>query len=121
MVTPRVSIIVPTLNEADNLPSLAARVAAAMAGRSYELLILDDSSRDATPAVCAALAAAYPLRLITRAPKDGLSGAVLQGLREAAGEYLVVMDADLQHPPEKIPELLAPLATGESDFVVGSR
>jgi glycosyltransferase involved in cell wall biosynthesis len=118
---PLVSIVVPALNEAENLPELARRVAAAMRGRRYELLIVDDSSRDATPDVCAALARQYPLRLITRAPRDGLSGAVLQGLRESAGDYLVVMDADLQHPPEKIPDLLAPLENNTADFAVGSR
>jgi dolichol-phosphate mannosyltransferase len=121
MTAPSVSIIVPTLNEAENLPALSGRVHAAMAGRAYELLIVDDSSADGTAAVCAELSRKFVLRLIVRTPKDGLSGAVLEGLRAARGEFLVVMDADLQHPPEKIPELLAPLERGESDFVVGSR
>src|SRR5262249_25617465 len=65
-----------------------------------------------------------PLRLIVReVPKDGLGGAVLHGIAQSRGKYLVVMDADLQHPPEKLPELLAPLEneTDETDFVLGSR
>lgn len=64
----------------------------------------------------------YPLRLVTRAiPKDGLSGAVLHGIAHAHGRHLVVMDGDLQHPPEKIPELLAVIETGRAEFALGSR
>ncbi len=117
-----ISLIIPTLNEAENLPVLVPRIAAALAGRSYEILIVDDNSRDATPAVCAELAANYPVRLLIRTqPKDGLSGAVLYGIAQANGEKLIVMDADLQHPPERLPDLLAPLEAGQSDFVLGSR
>lgn len=118
----QISLIIPTLNEAENLPILVPRIAAALAGRSYEILIVDDNSQDQTPTVCAQLAATYPVRLITRTtPKDGLSGAVLCGMSEACGTLLVVMDADLQHPPEKLPELLAPLDSDQVDFVLGSR
>jgi dolichol-phosphate mannosyltransferase len=136
-----VSIIVPTLNEAGNLPLLVPRIDAAMAGRAYEVLIVDDSSADGTAEVCAQLAERYPLRLIVRQPsKEGLSGAVLEGMKQARGAVLVVMDADLQHPPEKIPELVAAVEGGRqgdretrgqggiggqgdegADFVIGSR
>jgi len=117
-----ISLIIPALNEAENLPILIPRIAAALAGRSYEILIVDDNSPDATPAVCAELARCYPVRLITRpVPKDGLSGAVLRGMAEATGATLVVMDADLQHPPEKLRELLDPLDSDQADFVLGSR
>jgi dolichol-phosphate mannosyltransferase len=117
-----ISVIVPTINEADNLPELAARLNTALSGRSYELLIIDDASTDQTPAVCAQLSQDYPLRLIVRhQPRNGLSGAVLEGLSQASGELLVVMDADLQHPPEKVPELLAVLEENRGDFALGSR
>lgn len=117
-----ISLVVPTLNEAANLPTLAEQVHAALGGRAYELLIVDDNSRDDTPAVCAALSERFPLRLITRTkPTNGLSGAVLHGMAEARGEVLAVMDADLQHPPAKLPELIAPLEAQEADFVIGSR
>jgi dolichol-phosphate mannosyltransferase len=119
---PEISVIVPTLNEAPNLPVLAARVQAALEGRRYELLIVDDNSTDGTAETCAELEVKYPLKLIRRAqPHAGLSGAVLEGMSKARGEFLVVMDGDLQHPPERLPELLAPLAGGEADFVIGSR
>jgi dolichol-phosphate mannosyltransferase len=120
-MNPCVSIVVPALNEAANLPILVGQIAQAMKGWAYEIVVADDSSGDGTVEVCGELSRRFPLRLIVRRPKDGLSGAVLQGLREARGELLVVMDADLQHPPEKIPELLRPLVAGEADFVVGSR
>lgn len=117
-----ISIIVPTLNEAENIPLLIPRVAAAMAGRAWELLIVDDNSHDATPQVCAELAQQYPLRLLVREkPRHGLSGAVLHGFAHAAGDVLVCMDADLQHPPEKIPELVDTVTRLGADFALGSR
>jgi dolichol-phosphate mannosyltransferase len=118
-----VSVIVPTLNEAENLPHLARRIRKALAGRSYELIIVDDDSTDGTATVCQELAARHhPIRLIVRhASTDGLGGAVLHGMAVARGNALVVMDADLQHPPEAIPYLLGPLRSGDADFVLGSR
>jgi dolichol-phosphate mannosyltransferase len=118
---PLVSVIVPTLNEAANLPLLVPRVAAALAGVAYEILIMDDGSADDTPAVCQRLTVDYPLRLVIRdSPRNGLSGAVLQGMTMARGEILVVMDADLQHPPERLVALLEALKEG-ADFALGSR
>ncbi len=116
------SVIVPVLREAENLPELARRVHEALKGRDYELLIVDDNSQDGTDRVCAELAKTYPLRLVVRTiPKDGLSGAVLHGIALARGQSFVVMDGDLQHPPEKIPDLLAVIETGRAEFALGSR
>ncbi len=121
-VKPEISLIVPTINESENLPILLKRVAAALAGRKFEVIIVDDNSKDRTPEVCAELAKTYPLTLMVRTtPTNGLSGAVLHGMARAQGTYFCVMDADLQHPPEKLPELVAPLISGQGDFVVGSR
>jgi dolichol-phosphate mannosyltransferase len=118
---PLTSIIVPALNEAANIPLLLPRLAAAMGERDYEVLIVDDASRDRTPEVCAELAKTYPLRLLVRHdPKHGLSGAVLHGIAESRGQTIVVMDADLQHPPERVPALLEAL-DGGADFALGSR
>jgi dolichol-phosphate mannosyltransferase len=117
-----VSVIIPTINEAANLPELLRRIDAALGDIDYEVIVVDDNSKDDTPAVCAELAKTYPLTLLVRTtPRNGLSGAVLHGMEQAHGEYFCVMDADLQHPPEKLPELLAPLRAGEADFVIGSR
>jgi dolichol-phosphate mannosyltransferase len=119
---PAISIVVPALNEAANLPTLVRRIAASMTGRAYEIVIVDDNSRDATPEVCLELARDHPVELFVRTnPVNGLGGAVLHGFGVARGDIFVVMDADLQHPPEKLPELIAPIERGEADFVLGSR
>jgi dolichol-phosphate mannosyltransferase len=117
-----ISLVIPTLNEAANLTPLAERIDVALRGRRYEILVVDDNSRDNTSQVCHELSHRFPLRLIVRLqPKDGLSGAVLHGMSQARGQILVVMDADLQHPPEKLPDVVWPLVRGEADFVIGSR
>ena len=116
-----VSVIVPTLNESANLPLLVPQIAAALAGKTYEILFVDDDSKDQTPAVCAELAQKYPVQLLVRKnPCYGLSGAVLHGIAAARGSTLLIMDADLQHPPERIPALLQALDSG-ADFALGSR
>jgi dolichol-phosphate mannosyltransferase len=118
----QVSIVVPALNEAGNLRQLVERLDRAMGNARYEILIVDDNSRDGTDELCIELQRTYPLRLLIRPePTNGLSGAVLHGLSRAHGEYLVVMDADLQHPPEQVPDVLAPLMHGDAEFVLGSR
>lgn len=123
MTSPAVSIIAPALCEAANIPILARRVAAALSGRAYELIIVDDDSRDGTVEVCDALVAeGLPVHLIVRRDRcEGLSGAVLTGLRAARGETLVVLDADLQHPPERIPALLRAIEEDGVEFALGSR
>ena len=97
-----VSVIVPTYCEAENLPTLVPRISEALkgAGMCGEILVVDDNSPDGTEQVCIGLAAEYPLRLIVRRTERGLSSAVIDGMRQAQGAVLVVVDADLSHPPE---------------------
>ncbi len=118
---PDLTIVVPTFREAASLPHLIDRVARLrdQNGLGIELLVVDDNSRDGTEGVLAARSEPW-VRLIVRTEERGLSGAVLRGLDEARGEILVVMDADLSHPPEVVPQMLRALDSG-SDFVVGSR
>ena len=103
------SIVVPTYMEADNLPALARRIDDVLSagGHDYELLIADDHSSDATASVCEALCDKYPLRLVlpTDRARD-LSLSVLDGISAANGDKILVMDADLSHPPEMIPAML---------------
>jgi dolichol-phosphate mannosyltransferase len=118
-----VTIIVPTFNEAPNVEPLVARIASATRGEDVRIIFVDDS-RDETPEVIADVAsrAELPVQLIHReSAVGGLSGAVVEGLRETRSDFAVVMDGDLQHPPEVIPALLDKLRTTSADVVVASR
>tara|TARA_R110002095_G_scaffold115506_4_gene100786 strand:- start:3663 stop:4775 length:1113 start_codon:yes stop_codon:yes gene_type:complete len=119
----QLTIIVPTYCEASNLISLIPRIGHTLkdSAISAEIIIVDDHSPDETADVCQTLSESFPVRLITRKNERGLSTAVIAGLDAASGEILLVMDADLSHPPEKIPELYAALKNQHADFVIGSR
>ena len=121
---PALSVIVPTRNEASNIEPLLARLQDALAGIDAEVLVVDDSD-DATPQIARQIAArsALPIRVHARPPgqrSGGLGGAVLVGFSEALAPVCVVMDADLQHPPELLGTLLGVSRTG-ADFVIASR
>src|SRR6266436_2299131 len=116
-----VSIIVPTLNEEENIVPLVAEITAC-AVPFREILFVDDHSTDATRDKIHALAASRPIRLIEQdGAGPGLATAIMLGARAARGEILLVMDADLSHPPDRIKDLVAPLFAGTADLVVGSR
>ena len=118
-----VSIVVPTFREAANIPRLVERVHACLSASSinWELVLVDDNSGDGSDSVVEALARTLPVRINIRRdlPRD-LSLSVLLGFRLARFERLVVLDADLSHPPERIVDLLAAL-DADCDMVVGSR
>lgn len=125
MDLPEVSLVVPAYNEAESLPILAGEIRAALAateaaGRSYEVLYVDDGSTDETPAVLGALARDDPrVRVIRQRRNSGLSAALDAGVRHARGAVVVTLDADLQNDPADIPHLLA-LLSGY-DVVCGVR
>lgn len=119
-----VSIVVPTYREVENLRLLVPRVAEALGGIpfEYEMVIVDDSSQDGTEECIATYRdQGFPVKLITRKGKRGLSSAVVRGFREARGSILVCMDADFSHPPEKIRELAMAFEDPSVDFALGSR
>ena len=122
---PQLTILVPTRNEEHNVGPLLAGLDAALADPSAQILIVDDSD-DATAAAVAEAAAGRtrPVLLLERPPgrrSGGLSGAVLAGARHARGEWILVMDADLQHPPEAAAGLAAAALRHDSDIVIGTR
>jgi dolichol-phosphate mannosyltransferase len=121
--SPRLSVVIPTRNEAENLDALWSRLSSTLAGVDAEVCFVDDSD-DVTPTRLAQLAGAHPeVRCLLRSGEEragGLSTAVVAGLHMARGEQVCVMDADLQHPPELIPAMLAAADSG-SDLVVASR
>ena len=118
---PVVSIVIPTLDEADNVDPLLEAVLAVPLPVEREVIIVDDRSRDGTAERVKAWEPRGPIRLLCGPGSRGLSGAVLHGAEAARGEVVVVMDADLSHPPEAIPALVAPVLEGACDMALGSR
>lgn len=112
--------MVPTYNEAATIPILAERLAVALSGRAWEIILVDDGSPDGTADIAAALAPRIPVRVVRRGRKAGLASAVVDGFAAASGDVLVVMDADLSHPPEAVPGLVDALAGG-AELAIGSR
>ena len=115
-------ILVPTYNEKDNLPILAA---ALLAYDSTEILVIDDASPDGTGRVADALATQHPgrVRVMHRAGPRGLGRSYLDGFRDAIAtdaDVVVQMDADLSHDPKFLPTMLAAIANG-AELVIGSR
>jgi dolichol-phosphate mannosyltransferase len=115
----KVSIIIPTYNERDNIEVVVKKLAESLKGLDYEIIVVDDNSPDGTAEVAEALSTSYPLRLIKRPTRLGLTSAIYDGFRASRSDYIVVMDADLQHPPELVPKLVEKLR--ECDVVIASR
>jgi len=120
-----ISVIIPTRNEAGNIKPLLSRIEQATRGIKTEVIFVDDSADDTTQ-VIRGLRDQFSVQvvLIARPPErraDGLGGAVVEGLRAARAPWACVMDADLQHPPELIPQILNHAKAAKADIVVGSR
>jgi dolichol-phosphate mannosyltransferase len=121
LLTLSVGIVVPTYREVENIPHLVDRFRALREQTAWniDLLFMDDSSKDGGEELVRAINLPW-VRMVVRTADRGLSQAVLDGLRRSPSDILVVMDADLSHPAEKIPELVQALDDG-ADFAVGSR
>ena len=116
-------VVLPTYNEADNLPGISTAILGALPGAT--LLVVDDGSPDGTGEIADRLAAGDDrIRVRHRAAKQGLGRAYLDGFGVALGAgatTVVQMDADWSHDPAALPGLIAPIASGEADLVIGSR
>lgn len=122
---PGVTVVVPTRNEATNVVELVARLDAALGDIPAEILFVDDSD-DETPEVISSIveSSAREVRLLHREigrRSGGLGGAVLAGYQVARGTHAVVIDGDLQHPPEVVPALLDALGRDDVDLAYGTR
>jgi dolichol-phosphate mannosyltransferase len=117
------ALVVPTYNERDRLPELVRAIFATYdaAGIEGELVIVDDNSPDGTGEVADELARSFPVKVVHRAGKLGLGTAVIEGFNAADAEFVGVIDADLSHPPDLVPRMLAALRDGRADLVIGSR
>ena len=117
-----VSVLVPAKDEEANLPRFMELAAVAFAGTgiSFEVIVVDDGSQDATWAVLGELVARYPfLRRVRHRHQQGIADALRSGYLQARGNILVFYPADLQYLPEDIPRLVQPILSGESDMVTG--
>jgi dolichol-phosphate mannosyltransferase len=114
------SIVIPTYNEKDNITPLVNGIQQALTGHDYEIIIVDDDSQDGTVEIVNKLASQYPVKLFVRREEKGLSTAVIHGIKQASGNIIAVMDADLQHPPAILPKLLKAIKDG-ADMALASR
>ncbi len=116
----KLSVVIPSFNEAENVENLVERIQKALNGISYEIIFVDDST-DNTPEVINDVIKKNPnVRLKHRTEERGLSSAVIEGFKMAEGDYIAVMDADLQHPPEILLPMYKCLESG-MDICIPSR
>jgi dolichol-phosphate mannosyltransferase len=119
---PELTVVVPTLNERDNVPRLLERIDATLAGVDWELMFVDDDSPDGTAAVAKSLGRSDGrIRCIRRIGRRGLAGACLEGMLASQAPYVAVIDGDLQHDETLLAPMLATLRAGSADLVIGSR
>ncbi|MEE4201534.1 glycosyltransferase family 2 protein [Erythrobacter sp.] len=124
MATPPLdcAVIVPVLNEVDNVEELTARVFAALGPLEGEILFIDDGSSDGTPDLVERIAAAdRRVRLVRRVGRRGLSSAVTEGFLSTIAPVVAVIDGDLQHDETILPQLVEAVASGGADLAVGTR
>jgi dolichol-phosphate mannosyltransferase len=117
------ALVVPTLNEAANIVKVLdrAREALCQLPLAWEILVVDDESTDGTAEAVLRYSVAHPeIRLVERHSEKGLAGAITYGWGNTDADVLGVMDADLQHPPELLPELVSRVCRG-TDIAIASR
>jgi dolichol-phosphate mannosyltransferase len=121
-LVPDLAIVIPTYNEAANVSALVDKLEAALAGRAWEAIFVDDDSPDGTADRVRAIGQTLPqVRCIHRIGRRGLSSAVIEGILSVNATYVAVMDADLQHDETLLPAMLDKLTAGGTDLVVASR
>jgi dolichol-phosphate mannosyltransferase len=119
----RFALVIPTLNEVGNITSVLDRAVAALSHAEvpWNILVVDDESSDGTAQVVQRYFESEPrVRLVTRTAQSGLAGAITYGWAQTDADLIGVMDADLQHPPELLPNLIVAVANG-ADLAIASR
>ncbi len=120
----RVSLLVPAKDEAENLPEFVRLCGEALPalGVPFEVVVVDDGSRDATPEILAGLVASHPwLRTVTHRRQRGIADALRSATDASSGDILVFYPADLQYLPEDVPSLVRPILDGRADIVTGTK
>jgi glycosyltransferase involved in cell wall biosynthesis len=113
---PRVSVVIPTMNEEASIGRVIDEVRAALAGWDHEILIVDTDSRDRTRDIAAAKGA-----MVLKEPRRGYGRAYKTGFVAATGEIVATLDADFTYPADRIPDFAELIASGDADFVSGDR
>ncbi|MFT9066714.1 MAG: glycosyltransferase family 2 protein [Acetobacter syzygii] len=120
--SPQISIVVPCYNEVANVAPLVTMLEKVLAGRSWEVIFVDDHSPDGTTGAVREQARQKPyVRGICRIGRRGLSSAVIEGVLSSSAQVVVVMDGDLQHDESRIVALIEAVTSGTCDIAVGSR
>ncbi len=116
------AVVIPTLNERENIVLLLAKLRDVLRGISYEVIVVDDDSPDGTAAVVRRLAQSQDnLHVLHRIGRRGLSSACIEGMLATSAPFVAVMDADLQHDETILPQMYRLIAGQQLDVVVGSR
>jgi glycosyltransferase involved in cell wall biosynthesis len=115
----RISVIIPVYNEAATVAAIHAAVAAT--GMADEIILVDDGSTDGTGRILADLGSRPGTRVVRKPANAGKGAALRDGLAAAAGDILLIQDADLEYDPANYPALLKPILDGRADVVLGSR
>ena len=119
---PELCVVVPTFNERDNVPVLAARLAAVLDGIAWEAVFVDDNSPDGTADAVRLLARGDPrIRCLRRIDRRGLSSACIEGILSTSAPFIAVIDGDLQHDEALLPRMLQRLQEGPEDLAIASR
>jgi len=127
MAAKQVSVIIPTFNESENICNVLESIKEYMPKIDIEAIVVDDNSPDGTGKIVEEYVksmrdiAGYSVSVIHRKAKNGLSSAIIDGLKKSTGDMVVVMDSDLSHPPQIIPKMLETLKQTQCDIVVASR
>ncbi|MDH5553221.1 MAG: glycosyltransferase, partial [Nitrosomonas sp.] len=116
------SVVIPTLNESENIDLLLTRLfALKLSPNSFEVIFVDDGSTDETPDKIRAWRKQSNIKLVERTGNPDLTASILAGAAVANSEVIVVMDADLSHPPESLPAVVKPVLDNNQDISIGSR
>lgn len=116
------TVVVPTYNEAENIPILANKLSSVLKGLSWELIFVDDDSPDDSYKVARKLAKSNPqIRVIQRIGRKGLASACIEGMLASSSDFIAVMDADLQHDENLLPEMLSTLKNSDCSLISASR
>jgi glycosyltransferase involved in cell wall biosynthesis len=117
----KLSVIVPIYNEFRQLENVTRMLFKSPCQIEREWIFIDDCSTDGSLEILKRLAAEFPMRVLEQNPNQGKGAAVIRGIREATGDFIIIQDADFEYDPNDIPDLIEPLLTGKADVVYGSR